>query len=241
MKPYIKSLCILAVLAISANAQNLKITTSDIGKIKISKDGSTTLNFNFLVKTVKPILKQEDSVTVALLDKGLVIAPNIDNANGVLVVTNEKGDSYSIHFESVEKSDAISDVINFDDVAYSKEEPEEFDFESSNIEQDVTSIIKSLDNDVPLSGFEAHNSNYTISNEEFKMSRQVRHIGSKYVVERWRFQNTSKNSLYFENRDFASEGIIAISISPEEVAPGESATGYFVINKSSIIASELKD
>lgn len=232
--------CLIATPSLFA--ENLKISSSSMETIKISNDDSTTLNFNFLVKTVKPILKQEDSVVVTLLDRGLVITPNQDNAKGIVVITNDKGNSYSVKFEATSKSDVkIDGIYNFTDLSYTKDDDVNFDFESSNVEQDVTSVVKSLDNNVPLSGFDKTTVPYTIQNNEFSMERVERYTGTKYVVEKWLLKNTSKDVLYFENRDFASEGMISISISPEEVQPNEVATGYFVINKSTILNTEKQD
>lgn len=239
MKKLIISMLSVGMLSTALLADKLKITTSEVLPFKISNEQPTVVNFNFYVKKIKKIFNKNNKTQVRLLDKGIVIIPDSKKTGGIIVVTNEKGTSYTLSFKAEDNS---STVVSIDDVTYSSMKTSDVQLETQNVDRDVSKTIKLLDNMEPngdrgLSGYELKKDEYRIYNKEktYHMTRVYRYTGKKYVVDSWVLKNITQESLVFKHRDFGTRGVIAASIQPKVVYPGESASLYIFNNKSTLM------
>lgn len=219
-------------------AAKLKVSNEEVLTFKIANDRPTTVNFNFFVKKIKKIFNSKNKTQVRLLDKGIVIIPDSKKAAGVIIVTNEKGTSYTLNFSTDINGDS---VVQVDDVSYSRQKVSKLNLETQSIDRDVSKAITLLDNmgtkDLALPGFELKQDSYTIYNKAktFSMTRKYRYIGKKYIIDSWVVENLTDKPLFFENRDFASYGVIAASIQPKNVMGLEKASLYIFNNRSSFV------
>lgn len=239
MKKLLLALVSVVLITSVASADKLKVTTSEVLSFKISNKQPTVVNFNFYVKKIKKIFAKNNKTQVRLLDKGIVIIPASKKTGGIIVVTNEKGTSYTLSFKSDENQ---SSVVSIDDVTYSAKKTSKIQLETQNIDRDVSKTIKLLDNmepngDKSLPGYELRKDNYTILNKEktFSMTRVYRYIGKKYLVDSWIIKNLTNEPLVFAHRDFATRGVIAASIQPKVISPQGEASLYLFNNKATLL------
>jgi len=240
MKKLLTMLAAFLLVASMLQAQKLKIDSDNVLFVKISNEQPTVMNFNFFVKKVKKILTSKNKTAVKLLDKGVVIIPDRKDTKGTIVVTNEQGTSYVINFKADKDGDSVCKI---DDISYSKAKPSKLNLETQDIDRDISNIIKKLDNmngEYKLNGFETTSDNFTIYNKDktFSMTRVLRFSGKKYVVDSWIIKNISKSPLVFDNKSFATKGVIAASIKPKYVYPGETASLYIFNNRAELLKSE---
>lgn len=229
-------ICSIFLIGVSLHAMKLKITTDEPKEIKISNTKNSLLNFNFYVKSAKLIENKEKTTKLSILDKGLVLTPLTKNANGDIVISNDKGESYFIHFEASKHYEDV--IFSFKDLDYepitSNYKKPKYNFETGKVEKDIKNIIKALMNNAKLTGFSRKSSSIKIRNPEFVMIKEARYTGAYYVVDKWYIQNTTNQELYFDEEDFYTKGIIAISITKNRLEPGETAILFSVINKASL-------
>lgn len=202
-----------------------------------SSSGPITVSTNFEISNVDLIVTSEKIATHKILRKGFILIPKKKNYNAVIVMTARNGTIYSINM----RGSGIKTVFQLSDPMQTYNTMGiVFDFESGRMDTDARNIIKTILLEKKLTGFEKAPAYQAINANQYLLERVERYTGAKYVVDRWNINNTSNNTLYFEEEDFYTSGILAVAIEKNRVQPNERIFLLTIINKNSVFEAEKR-
>jgi len=228
------------IIALSAqlSAAPLLISIDKAIEIKATSDRPITVGTNFEIETAELIVVDKEHASLKLLRKGFILIPRIAKFKVTIVLSARDGSVYTVNIEDGGKKSVfrVEDPLQLFNTSVKK-----FNFESGKMDQDARNIIKTILLKKPLSGFEKSLSSQTIDTEQYNLTRVERHTGSRYVVDGWNITNISNESLYFNEEDFYTSGILAVALEKNRVLKGETVFLYIIINKNTVFEAEKRE
>ena len=91
-----------------------------------------------------------------------------------------------------------------------------------------------------MSGFKKIKAPKHLGSSEFKMDREYRYVGGKYICDYWEVQNVSNEVLYFEEKEFYASGVLGVGLQKNRIEPGEKIYLLLLLNKGKIYADEAE-
>ena len=70
--------------------------------------------------------------------------------------------------------------------------------------------------------------------KDFILERNKRFIGKKYIADIWMGLNTTDKTIYIDEEEFYTKGILAVAIEKNKIVANESFYLILILNKSSI-------
>lgn len=236
MSKTINTLISSLLLSLSAYAGTVSITTSEPASIRVKDGRPITINTNFQLKGAEILMTKSDAATLRLLEKGFVIVPSVMKYVATIVLSARDGSVYTLDV----KTGGSEAVFRVEDAlqGYKGKAGSKMRFESNRIDDDARNIIKAVLLDRKLSGFQKIKAVREVEGDQFLMRREYRHVGGKYVADRWSISNTTDEAIYFGEEDFYTKGIMAVAIEKNRVQPGESIYLILLVNKQSVFEAE---
>lgn len=229
---------IVAILSSTViSAAPLMLSQEKASNLKTSGLAPITVSTNFEITDANLIVLSDKHADLTLLKKGFILVPKKSNYSATIVLTARNGSIYPVNM----KGGGIKTVFRMEDPLQSvNKNVKKFNFESGKMAQDARNMIKTVLLDKPLSGFEKTNAYQKVTNREYSLERIERHIGGKYIVDRWSLKNTSNTPLYFVEEDFYTEGILAVAIEKNRILKSEEIFLLTILNKNSIYEQEKR-
>lgn len=214
-------------------AGNNKISQYAPLELSVSGAKPVVLDFNFNVKRAKLILSDDGAAAIEILDRGVLFIPKKEKPSGTIVVVAKDGKNYVVNLTGT----GSSTVEHIEDPAqeYERKAAEgKVAFETDQIDRDMRNITKAILLQKPLSGFKKVKASKKIGSGQFQMAREYRYVGGKYIADYWELENVTNETLYFEEREFYTKGVLGVGIQKNRVEPGEKVYLLLLLNKQKI-------
>ena len=214
-----------------AAASPIYLSQDSLLELETKGDRPVTITTNFEIEDLKLITIEDNEVQLEILKKGFVLIPKSRGYKATIVLSARDGSIYTISLSGGGKKA----MFRLDDPmqTYNKK-GKAFEFESARIDTDARNIIKTILLNKKLAGFKKEKAYQSIKVKQYNISRIERYVGGKYVVDRWVIKNTTLDSLYFNEEDFYTEGVLAVAVEKNRVLTGESIFLITILNKHSI-------
>jgi hypothetical protein len=227
-------------LALSMNSLNAKeiveIKEGDVIKLIFPKNKPTYIKTSFFIDKITPLNQggKEASPITKVTGKDIIVIPTEKMNVGSLIITNNKKQNYYIQY-SVGDGDTDISLIDYA-YLYDNQKGNSIKFETDNLKRDAKRIFIAIDNNKKLTGFKFQKSNFVkfADSKEYKMKRYERLFGKKYVLDRWVLKNLTKKSLNFIEEDFATKGLLIVSLSSPTVPVNGMISVDMLLSKKAI-------
>lgn len=239
MKKTIATLTFSLFLTAGMYADSYKITTNTPIELEVANSKPVVFDVNFKVKQAKLIQSDKGMAAVETLERGVLYIPMKSNAQGIIVLTAVDGKNYVINVSS----GGDKTVFHLDDPVqeFDAKTKDKLVFETDKIVVDARNIVKAILLQKPISGFKKVAAQRSIDSDEIRLSREYRYVGGKYVADYWLIKNITNEVLYFENDEFYTPGILAVSLQKNRIEPGETAFMISILNKHTVYESEQSE
>jgi len=208
--------------------------------ITLTNQAGNILNFPFSIEDAKLVTQNPDNFEVKPSNNSLIIVPkSAAKEKGDLIVISKSQNTYLIEF-TVEGKEKIWNFTSNKIKEEVTSTNEGFEFESGVIDNDIKSLIKSVQLDEKIPGYKKISIDKTFDTEDLTMNKSIIWDGGTYRVEEWILTNKKNETLLLIESDFYTKGILSVAIDNPKLEPYASTKQWLIVNKASLVEDKNK-
>jgi len=232
LKQIITAIMVVAVSATFLSGKRVKNIDSGVVAISVKNNQANVLTFPFLIKNVQLISNRSDAFTVKVKGNSITLVPKAESKDikADLVILSRDNYSYLVKIN-------LRGLDEFWEFTSNRVKPftrSSLKFETGNVDSDVKKLISMVENKHNIPGYKKTEVHRKFYSGNLTMEKAWLYDGSRYRVEEWYLQNTSRHPITLDEGSFYTKGILAISFEKRHLAPYEIVKMYMIVNKSSL-------